>query len=255
MSLVLLASLWFSSTGDANCNVCHTTENWSQVSYDHSQTRLPLLGRHAEVPCRACHENLKQLRLDPRCGACHIDPHAGRLGTQCERCHESTNFRQGAGVEAHSQTRFPLYGRHAAIPCEQCHQARSDWSFGSVPATCSSCHRADFQRTATAGLNHVTANLSTDCQNCHTTTAWQRGVFAEHEHCFPIQSGRHAGISCFNCHTSLGTFAQGACNTFTAACTRCHPCARVDPGHSQVAGFQCANRKCYECHPSGTTGR
>jgi hypothetical protein len=36
--------------------------------------------------------------------------------------------------------------------------------------------------------------------------------------------------------------------TNTADCMRCHACAHETQTHARVAGFQCSNRKCYECH-------
>jgi hypothetical protein len=43
------------------------------------------------------------------------------------------------------------------------------------------------------------------------------------------------------------------CSSFSADCTRCHRCGDMDRAHAEesVAGYQCAFRKCYECHPSG----
>ena len=55
--------------------------------------------------------------------------------------------------------------------------------------------------------------------------------------------------TCPACHTTLAGFvATGACATNTASCTRCHFCPTMQQRHQQVAGFQCKDRKCYECH-------
>ena len=192
--------------------------------------------------------------MDPRCQACHRDPHAGRLGQMCERCHEATSFRDGVGVTAHSQTRFPLYGRHAMVPCEECHQARNDPTLGGVPSRCESCHMDAYLATAGTAFDHAAAGLGTGCRRCHNSVAWQRGVLPEHDRCFPLTRGAHRGIKCIECHTALPGVAIDGCDSFNAACTRCHSCARMDDKHlgeERVPGYQCADRKCYECHPAG----
>ncbi len=252
----VLALLVANAEAGADCSRCHTTAGWREVSFDHDQTRLPLTGRHREVGCRACHQDMRTLTLDPACGSCHRDPHAGRLSKACERCHETTSFASGAGVAAHQQTRFPLVGRHAAVPCDQCHVARGDRSFGGVPSACVSCHFGDYQRTAGTSLDHVAANTGTECQWCHTPGSWNRGSLPQHEQCFPILSGAHRGIRCAQCHIQLTTLTVRSCTTFTAACTRCHHCSSTDAKHREegVAGYQCADRKCYECHRSGGGG-
>ena len=254
-----LAILFVLGTGTgagtpSDCGACHTTADWKQVAFNHETTRLPLRGRHAQVPCGACHFDLSRLRIDARCSACHEDPHAGRLGNVCERCHETTTFKDGAGAIAHAQTRFPLFGRHAMVPCDQCHQARTDRTFGGLPVKCEDCHQLDFQRTVGTKLDHVQAGLSGNCRDCHNPISWKQGKLAEHDRCFPVTRGPHGRISCMDCHTSLPTLQVQACVTFTAACTRCHRCSSVDNHHNRVAGYQCADRKCYECHPSGTAG-
>jgi hypothetical protein len=39
-----------------------------------------------------------------------------------------------------------------------------------------------------------------------------------------------------------------ACSTNNASCTRCHACPPMQERHVNVRGFQCKDRKCYECH-------
>jgi hypothetical protein len=56
-------------------------------------------------------------------------------------------------------------------------------------------------------------------------------------------------VPCGDCHTSLPQQPTSGCATMTAACTRCHGC-----GHPSVSGFECKDRKCYECHPDGSAG-
>lgn len=238
----------------SECSRCHSESGWHDVAFDHEQTHFPLRGRHAEADCRGCHGQLQQLALDPRCQSCHVDRHTGRLGQQCERCHDQSSWRSGAGVQAHGQTRFPLYGRHAMVPCEQCHQARADLTFGGAPISCAACHASELQRTVGTPRDHSGFGLAPDCRRCHETVAWRRALLPDHERCFPLAVGRHRNIACLDCHSALSGLAVTSCASFSAACTRCHGCSSMDEEHSgehRVAGYQCADRKCYECHPTG----
>ena len=45
----------FEEQGITDCAKCHTNNNWSPDLFDHSVTEFPLDGKHAEVECRACH--------------------------------------------------------------------------------------------------------------------------------------------------------------------------------------------------------
>ena len=61
-------------------------------SFDHSETRFPLTGRHRRVACESCHKST--LKDTPRrCISCHRkdDVHRGRR-PNCEKCHVTTNW-------------------------------------------------------------------------------------------------------------------------------------------------------------------
>jgi len=241
-------------SADADCQECHQSTDWQHVRFDHENTRLPLRGRHSQLVCRACHDDLRGGRMDPRCQSCHRDPHGGRLGQACARCHDATSFRDGVGVAAHGQSRFPLYGRHAMVPCDECHRAQNDTTMGGVPSRCESCHMDAYLRTAGTGFDHAAAGIGTGCRRCHNTVTWQRGVLPEHDRCFPLTRGKHRGIKCIECHTTLPGVAISGCDSFSASCVRCHSCARMDKEHlgkEPIPGYQCTDRKCYECHPAG----
>ena len=236
-----------------DCTRCHDENGWQRARFDHDATLLPLNGRHAEVSCRACHRRLDHLGLDPSCDGCHTDVHAGRLGRACVRCHDTLSFASGAGVEAHGLTRFPLYGRHALVPCDACHEARADRTQGGLSRACAHCHERDLARTAGTPFDHTPMGTPLDCRPCHTPVAWSLARFEAHDQCFPLYGSPHDNIRCLDCHTSLQGLVVRSCTTFTASCTRCHTCQQTDPEHQgEVAGYQCRDRKCYECHPSGT---
>ncbi len=249
--------------GDTHCAACHTAEGWKKVTFAHDRTGFPLTDRHREVACGACHAGSDFTRpLVRACAACHRDVHVGRLGQRCDRCHRPTSWKEAAlDVAAHRRTGFPLVGRHAALPCEECHGDRRDRSFGRPVVSCVACHQRDYDGTATSpqALNHAAAGFSTDCRGCHGAWRFYPGRFAAHDACFAIDSGPHAGIACRRCHTSsVPPYVAGQPMTCTATpapdCISCH--ANVAPLHADVPGFANTNERCYACHrfASGTAG-
>jgi hypothetical protein len=237
---------------DAACDKCHTTDGWSAVVFAHERTGFPLRGLHARARCQSCHAGSFTRALGKECGACHRDVHRGSLGARCAGCHDEQDWRSRFDADAHRRTDFPLVGRHAFIPCEECHGDRRDRTFTRSTPQCVACHQRDYDRTAAGAVDHRAAGFPTKCQSCHQPWRFAGATFPAHEVCFPIASGRHAGIRCLDCHTSLpaGLPANGQCSTGTASCQRCHPCGR----HPSVAGFACVDRKCYECHTSAGRG-
>jgi len=245
--------------GDTHCAACHTAEGWKKVTFAHERTGFPLQDRHREVACAACHAESDFSRpLARACAACHRDVHAGRMGQRCDRCHRPTSFKEAAfDVAAHRRTGFPLNGRHAALPCEECHGNRRDRAFQRPIVDCYGCHQADYAGTATnpQALDHVAAGFSTSCRGCHGAWRFYPGRFAAHDACFAIDSGPHAGIACRSCHTtSIPPYVAGQPMTCTATpapdCISCH--SNVAPAHANVPGFANSNERCYQCHRFST---
>lgn len=239
-----------------DCESCHQTGDWKRVRFDHERTRFPLFPQHRHVECRACHPEGRRALPAAACAGCHDDPHAGRLGSRCDGCHRGAEgFREVSGSEFHDRTQLPLAGAHELVPCASCHVDRVRGDPLRPDARCKGCHEEDYLRAGTAGgMDHLAWGFGPDCRTCHDTERWDSATFREHERCFPLRSGHHAGITCLACHTSLAPGAPGTCRTLTAACTRCHPCAAVGGRHAGVPGYECADRKCYECHPDGGGG-
>ena len=118
---------------DKSCTNCHSTERWSEVSFDHSATNWELTGIHRSTDCRACHIELSQeskilsqnfVNLNIECISCHDNPHGSQFEvagiTDCLRCHITEswypeNFN-------HDLTAFPLEGKHAEVDCKACHK-------------------------------------------------------------------------------------------------------------------------------------
>jgi hypothetical protein len=237
-----------SVAGDTRCGACHTEEGWKVVRFAHERTGFPLEGRHVAVGCRACHPAGFAAPVKGACAACHRDPHAGQLGLRCGGCHDASSWEGRFSAEAHRRTRFPLSGRHAFIPCEECHGNRRERAFARPTVDCGACHEADRLRAAAVSVDHDAAGFGARCQECHSAWRFRGGIFPAHDACFQISGGPHARIPCFDCHLRPIVAGAAACSTGNAACTRCHGCATVTPRHAGVLGFQCADRKCYECH-------
>ncbi len=51
----------FGEEGTVTCTKCHTTsEVWNVANFNHDETLFPLVGEHAKVDCKACHQPILQ---------------------------------------------------------------------------------------------------------------------------------------------------------------------------------------------------
>jgi len=244
-----------SATAEAtHCAACHDVVGWDKVRFNHDPTGFPLRGAHTNVTCGACHARGFDVPVADSCAGCHRDRHGGELGMHCEGCHDDRSWRPFFQADAHRMSNFPLVGRHALIPCQECHGNMRDRTFSGAPVGCVSCHQADFERTALTSIDHKAAGFGVDCQSCHQTWRFWPARLQGHDACFGISRGAHQGIRCLGCHSSLAaaTFS-GTCTTGTFGCVGCHShaCARSDKQHQTVMGYQCQDAKCYECHQPG----
>jgi hypothetical protein len=141
------------------CTACHIVETWRTVTFDHSQSRFPLTGRHRTVECRACHpaapaadgeEHLELSRRPLTCEGCHEDPHRGQLrrpGEQdsCLRCH-SVEVWKPARFDHDRDSEFRLAGAHGRVACEGCHRrelldGQPTVRYRPLASACRDCHR------------------------------------------------------------------------------------------------------------------
>src|SRR3982074_1460308 len=85
------------------CQQCHNFEDWKAISvgqFDHSKTRYPLTGLHAQVACAKCHtqgvENRPRYTGIPfnQCSDCHKDPHRGSFPQGCQSCHRTSGWKK-----------------------------------------------------------------------------------------------------------------------------------------------------------------
>ena len=120
-----------------DCTVCHDSDNWQAVTFDHELTEWSLTGKHASVNCRDCHfeaagdeENFTQnfASLNTECIQCHENIHGTQFEmenvTNCTRCHNSESWTPNNFD--HSNTNFPLDGKHLGVDCYECHINRTE---------------------------------------------------------------------------------------------------------------------------------
>ena len=240
-----------------DCAKCHNTNNWKDVSFDHSLTGFPLVGSHKTVACADCHTRNVYKGTPKNCFACHAakDIHNGQFGTDCATCHVPTQWKN-VNFD-HTKTRFPLTGLHATVQCKACH---ANGTFKGTPQNCFACHAA---RDVHAG------QFGTACESCHVTSGWKNVVFDHTKTNFPL-TGLHANIQCKACHTN-GVFKGTPKNCFAChavkdihtgqfgtVCESCHNTSgwkNVTFDHAKTAfpltGLH-TNVQCKACHTNGT---
>lgn len=213
-------------TRGTNCSSCHSTATWAAASFNHARdANFPLLGQHATTACAGCHGTNNAIRNPARtCIGCHTrdDTHHGSRGTSCANCHNPsawTNTRFD-----HSQTAFPLLGKHAATACAGCHGVNN--ATPKPETTCIACHAED---DAHQGQN------GPECARCHTVRNWDVANFNHDEMTrFPL-TGAHRPLECGACHTPPAQPTRIA-----MTCVSCHA---EDDAHAGRLGTDCAS-----CH-------
>jgi hypothetical protein len=185
--------------------------------------------------CNACHTDVaSQLQSRtgihgllvsglsvPTCGGCHPD-HRGPNGLL-------TDFD-------HNRFSFKLTGRHASVPCDQCHAgATSLVAFQNTPQACYSCHAKDDRHQGAFGQQ---------CGQCHSTSSWTGARF-DHS-IFPVNHGASEQIAtCQTCHpTDVSTYTCLGCHRHTPA--------NVVADHEGRSLAQLTN--CIQCHAGGSRG-
>ncbi len=236
------------------CLQCHTVNSWEAENFDHSLTNFPLTGAHIATECSACHTD-GYASTSMLCNSCHTDDYnasvnpshsALGLSASCDECHTTNPGWEPAQFPNHNDY-YALNGAHAAVSgnCFLCHKG----NYTNTPNTCYECHASDYNTTTDP--SHLAANFPTECQTCHTETAWEPSTFDHDGQYFPIYSGRHNGQwnSCADCHTEPTNFAVFSCIT----CHE-HNQTETDSHHNDVSGYAYTATSCFECHPNGFAG-
>ena len=193
-----------------SCETCHTTSSWKKVPenerFDHSKTKFPLVGKHAQVDCIQCHANanFKKPVAFARCMDCHQDEHNGQFAErkdkgECATCHTVDGWKPSLfGVKEHSLAAYPLVGKHAAVSCDKCHvPAGKETRYKIEFAKCTDCHQD------VHGRQFAQAPYNGQCESCHVVKGFQPSTysFALHQKSrFPL-AGAHLAVTCSECHT------------------------------------------------------
>lgn len=247
------------------CQLCHVEHQGKdyeliyfkggEKAFDHSETGFLLEGKHAAADCRKCHrkELLRDkkalekdkfdlaktyLGLNRACNSCHFDEHRGQLLSDCSKCHNPSGWKPARGFD-HSQSGYPLLGKHAAVPCEKCHPVLTDKTvthdksytkYSAIPhSQCTDCHQ-DVHK----------GRLGPVCRNCHTPDGWRTVSTANFDHSrtrYPLE-GKHKNTACEKCHKPRQTTTLKF-----AACLDCH-----NDYHKGEFAHRASQGACEECH-------
>ncbi|MDP2722814.1 MAG: hypothetical protein Q8O72_08660, partial [Bacteroidales bacterium] len=231
------------------CYACHPTGS-ATGGFDHNTTNFPLTGAHSSVDCASCHPN-GYSGTSTLCIDCHqtdfnqtTNPNHISLGlsTTCDVCHTTVAGWEPALFPDHNSY-YLLAGAHVSIAnqCVECHNG----NYNSTPNTCYGCHQTDYNQTTDPA--HAAAQFPTDCETCHTQSAWTPSTFNHDSQYFPIYSGEHNGEwnFCSDCHTNPTDYA-------VFDCLGCHSQADTNEDHQGVSGYQYNSNACYNCHPDGS---
>jgi hypothetical protein len=207
------------------CESCHDQSKWKTARFNHDKTKFPLRGGHVKVKCDACHVgSIFDDKIATTCLSCHKkdDVHKAQLGSRCEQCHSDTSWRRTSAFD-HDLTRFPLIGRHAIVPCEECHGTAS---YKGAPIACERCHKDE----------HHQGRLGPTCATCHNPNGWRRWRFDHDKQTKYPLTGAHRGLNCEACHTAKN-IAKISLSTI------CNDCHQSDDVHQGSFG-----RACDRCH-------
>lgn len=215
------------------CESCHTENGFTPSTFsfaEHTKVRFTLTGAHAAIPCIKCHADNKVRAKStkifhwneiPSCTTCHTDIHKGqfaaRMTNGCETCHSTQSWQEVSF--SHAKTNFPLRGKHAAIPCSQCHKAEKGFvHYKGVKKECNACHKDQH-------AEQFAKNGTTMCEPCHTDNSWRPAQFEHNTQSRFALTGKHAAVPCNQCHK------QGVINRqitviykpLGTTCVDCHP--------------------------------
>lgn len=214
-----------------DCSLCHKPADWAKNFFDHgSDTEFPLLGRHEEQICQACHKGpVYDVPLEVGCISCHKndDVHDGNQGSDCGLCHQESGWNDDVDFD-HDFTGFPLIGLHTLVPCEACHLSAG---FQDAGSRCVDCHRDEDPHEG---------GLGAKCNSCHNPNDWQLWEFDHDTRTEFALDGAHTDLTCRSCHHGEGNFQA-------EVSTQCAGCHRRDDIHSGQFGSDCSR-----CHTTSS---
>ena len=218
-----------------DCARCHTPQSWlvKDMNNLHQMSRFPLLGAHLRADCVQCHSGYPNFTFEPQgtnCFDCHSADYfatqnpnhtESQFSTDCQECHNLNSLNWAADNFNHDF--FPLVGGHKISTCFSCHQPGT---FTGLSTDCYACHKQDYDESVNP--NHIAAEFSIDCTECHDINAWSPANFDHNLTNFPL-TGKHVTVDCQECHAT----------TFTGTPTDCFACHEQDyntandPNHIQ----------------------
>jgi len=215
-----------------SCETCHNTASWMRSSFtskfDHSKTEYPLVGKHLQVSCVACHKSgdFKTKIPFKACTDCHKDEHQGQFAQRadkgrCEACHTVQGWSPSTFTAAdHAKTKFPLVKPHANVKCADCHKPAGpggkDTKYKVKFALCTDCHADEHKGQFAADP------WKNRCEQCHAGAKWKDTNFTidRHQKSTFALTGGHLAVACNDCHKPaspntvvLYHFAQLSCGT------------------------------------------
>lgn len=230
--------------GTDKCQNCHVEHQGREAvisefalsNVDHAQLTGFSLDRHAvdyqdePLVCNDCHAEHSFQPGAVDCASCHreqdaafIDEHMALVGADCASCHDG----QDRLAEFDHNAVFALDGAHANADCVDCH---ADQVFAGRSSDCVACHEQPDIHSDRFG---------TQCDRCHTTTAWLPARLLRHTFC--LTHGEEQQIPCATCHT--GSYTQYPCYA-------CHDREETRLAHRDREVLAIDN--CIDCHPTGT---
>ncbi len=246
-----------------DCLKCHTLAGWSPATgFDHARTDFALSGLHQQVVCVKCHQRIQDSKFPgdtdflrftgleyDACKRCHRDVHQNKFGNECQRCHSTSGWKNVSLTQFnHDSTDFALRGRHASVPCQQCHLPGKPLKISRY-TRCSDCH-SDYHQGQFASRDRQGA-----CEECHTVAGFQPANFTvtDHQKTAYTLAGAHLAVPCNLCHKKIVNDHGGQSIQFRFASTNCQSC-HTDIHQGTVAEYlnkissQTGLSGCEYCH-------
>jgi hypothetical protein len=234
------------------CHSDHHGKNFQLVrldptKFDHNLTGYVLSIPHSKKECKDCHnekfiaeENIKTkkytfLGVSPECLNCHTDYHQKSLSTACLDCHIPDSFKPASRFN-HTQTKFPLKGKHLQVECSKCHKIETadGKKFQQFHMTqlssCANCHKDPHKN-----------QFGQNCSQCHSEESFQiiKGVKGfDHDKTSYRLEEKHQTVNCKACHKTK--FTDPVKHDY---CTDCHP-----DYHNRQFVKNGVSPDCAQCH-------
>ncbi len=206
----------------------------------------PLLGRHAALPCEACHGEGTPQTLPTACIDCHDADRptpSHYPGQDCAECHVADGWDVGVTTLLHTG--------HTGVPVTDTAPTTTDVHASLAPdRKCWDCHEKD-RKDPTHYADPADQAKSWDCGPCHATTTWTDDLYV---HPARTPHATHAAgtlrdegtwvVACADCHpASLKAFD----------CQTCHQAIFTPPHYGDCASgpSEICNAACLGCHRNG----